>query len=554
MKKLLLTLLATIPLVLFSQTITVVQPNGAEILYPCQVYTVSWSTSGAVSGYYDIDYSLDGGIIWASVTTNYLSPSKTYAWTVPNVHSNTVLIRVKDSQNGVIVDQSNSFFSINIPVTVTAPNGGETLTPLSNATITWNAQGTSNTYNIAYSLNNGGVWTTIVSNYNSPGGSYTWTVPNSPSTSCLVRVRDAVSSCMFDVSDSTFTIAPLSPLLIYPNGGENFSVGQPVNILWDKNTFYNNVRLEYSLDNGLTWISIATNTPNDGSESWGLPYLPENRAYTQCLVKVSDSNNPNLNDVSNVSFNIRKPFTLTSPNGGETLTGCNAFQISSSLYSYGLNSWSIYYSLDNGSSWQTIVNNNNSPSYLWSVPNSLNSSQGLIRVVNNNYPQYSDTSNATFNFTTSNEISLTAPNGGEILNSGQNYLISWTNGPNVSGAYTITYTSSAGNGTIANNITGNNHIWTVPNQPATNYIITIRDQANSCKHDVSDSTFTVLPLAPKVTYPNGGEWFNGGQTIAITWDPATYYSTQVRIEYSDNGGLTWNLLTTTQSRTSGSYN
>ena len=555
MKKLLLALLlAALPLFLFSQTITVIQPNGTEILYPCQSYTVSWSTSGAVSGYYDIDYSLDGGTIWASISSNYLSPAKTYIWTVPNVQSNTVLIRVKDSQNGVIVDQSNAFFSINIPITVTAPNGGETLIPGTVSNITWNAQGTSNTYNIAYSINGGSTWTTIISNYSSIGGTYAWTVPNVPSTNCLIRVQDAVTTCMADQSNSAFTIQPLTPQLTYPNGGEQLNVGQSINILWDQNTFYSTVRLEFSLDNGLTWNNIATSTPNDGTQSWTIPYLPLNQAYTQCLVRVSNSTTPALNDVSNVSFTIRKPLTLTSPNGGETLTGCNTFPISSAMFTSGLSNWSIFYSTDNGNSWNTIINNNSTASYNWTIPNALNSAQGLIRVVNNTYPQYSDTSDAVFTFTTSSDITVTAPNGGEILNPGQTFLVSWTNTANVSGAYSLSYSSSAGNGTIVTNITGNNYLWTVPNLPASNYTLNVFDFSNNCKSDANNAPFTVTPKTPKLIYPNGGEAFNVGQTITIDWDESTYYSSSVRIEYSDNGGLTWNVIQSNYLTSNGFYN
>ena len=528
-----------------AQTITITQPNGAEILYVCQQYTVSWNTGGSVSDYYDIDYSLDGGTIWASVTTNYFSPSHQYLWTVPNVASGTVLVRVRDAQNGTIVDQSNAFFTINVPITVTSPNGGETLTPFTNHTITWNAQGTSNTYNISYSTNNGSIWNTIASNVNAPGATYNWSVPNTPSTNCLVRVTDYVTGCMTDRSNSTFTIQPLSPLMTYPNGGEVLNVGQAINITWNQNTFYNTVRLEYSTDGGSTWTTIAASTTNDGSQSWTVPYLPLNQAYTQCLVRVSDSSNPLLNDVSNVTFTVAKPLTLIAPNGGETLTGCGTFNINSTMNIQGLNSdWSIFYSTNNGTSWTAIVTGNSSPSYNWNVPNTVNSAQMLVRVLHNTYTQYADTSNAVFSITPSNDITLTAPNGGQALTPGQTYLISWTNTANVSGLYEIRYSSSAGSGTIASNITGNNHLWTVPNVPATDYRITVYDYNNSCKNDRSDANFTVLPMAPLVTYPNGGESFIVGQSINITWNTQTYYSPTVRIEYSSDNGTTWNIITT----------
>ena len=147
-----------------SQTVTVIQPNGGEVLYACQQYNVTWSQTGTVSNYWNIDYSLDGGTIWASVATNFLSTNGQFTWTVPTIQSNTVLLRVYDAQNAAVVDRSNAFFTINIPVTLTSPNGGETWQGNTVHNITWNAAGTSNRYNIDYSIDNGVTWTNIISN------------------------------------------------------------------------------------------------------------------------------------------------------------------------------------------------------------------------------------------------------------------------------------------------------------------------------------------------------------------------------------------------------
>ena len=54
---------------LAAQSITVTQPNGGELLYGCQTYTIKWNSSG-VSNWYDIHYSLNGGTTWTSVATN----------------------------------------------------------------------------------------------------------------------------------------------------------------------------------------------------------------------------------------------------------------------------------------------------------------------------------------------------------------------------------------------------------------------------------------------------------------------------------------------------
>ncbi|MBS1637591.1 MAG: hypothetical protein JST26_16880, partial [Bacteroidetes bacterium] len=245
MRKLLLLLALTISsLIVKSQSITIIQPNGGEVLYSCQTYTVKWSQTGSPSNYWNVDYSLDGGTIWTSVASNFLSTNGQFVWTVPNVQSSTVLMRVYDALNSATTDQSNAFFTINIPIVLNTPNGGEVWQGNTVQNITWTAQGTSNTYNIAYSTNGGSSWTNIVTNYANTSGVYSWTVPNIPSTNCLVRVMDYVQNCMQDVSNSTFTISPATPILTAPNGGETLQQACTYYITWNTASFFTTVKLE----------------------------------------------------------------------------------------------------------------------------------------------------------------------------------------------------------------------------------------------------------------------------------------------------------------------
>ena len=138
----------------FAQNITVLNPNGGETIYGCQSYTIRWTSSG-VSNYYNIDYSLDGGTQWTSVTTNLNITNNQYVWTAPMVNSTTVLIRVRDYNDATKQDVSNAFFTLQKPINVTAPIGGETWQGLTTQTITWNAAGTSGIFNLSYSINNG---------------------------------------------------------------------------------------------------------------------------------------------------------------------------------------------------------------------------------------------------------------------------------------------------------------------------------------------------------------------------------------------------------------
>ena len=94
-------------------------------------------------------------------------------------------------------------------VTVTAPNGGEVWTAGNVSTITWNATDNVGVTSISLSYSyDGGSNYNLIDNLSGNPGSYDWTVPNTPSTTCLVKVEayDAAANMGSDVSDAYFTI------------------------------------------------------------------------------------------------------------------------------------------------------------------------------------------------------------------------------------------------------------------------------------------------------------------------------------------------------------
>ncbi|BDS11782.1 T9SS type A sorting domain-containing protein [Aureispira anguillae] len=534
----------------FAQSITLVQPNGGEVLYACETYPVQWTQTGTVSNYWNIDYSLDGGIIWTSVASNYLSTNGQFNWTVPNVQSSTVLMRVRDALNTTTEDTSDAVFTINIPITLISPNGGEVWKGRTVQNITWNAAGTSNSYTIQYSTDNGTNWNNLAIGYNSPTGTYSWTVPSmDTTTTCMVRVMDHVQNCMQDVSNAVFTIVPPDPVLTAPNSGTLRPLCN-YNIRWITSSFISNVKLEYSLNNGSTWTYIST-VPNTGSYSWVVP----STASTQCLVKATNSLHSNLYDISSSNFTITPPVEVTASNGGDTLYGCNNYVISWDK-SNCLSNWNIYYSTDNGANWNTIATNvtngsYSSQNYSWAVPNGINSSQCLIRVAEVGWGGRSDISDATFTILPSNSITVTSPNGGEVWQGLSTHPITWTHTSDASGQFRVEYSDDNGTSWSAlNNGTSNNsYNWNVSGNPGTSYLVRVLDFNNTCRSDVSDANFTVTQPTPVLTAPNWGT-LRPGCNYNITWNQATF-STSIKLEYSLDNGSSWNTIATVSN--TGSY-
>jgi Tol biopolymer transport system component len=95
---------------------------------------------------------------------------------------------------------------------------------------------------------------------------------------------------------------PATLLLVAPNGGEDLTAGSTYPITWSSSGPINNVLIEYSTDNGSNWTSINT-APNTGSYDWLVPAVNSN----QCLVRISDASNTDVNDISDGVFTIRQP-------------------------------------------------------------------------------------------------------------------------------------------------------------------------------------------------------------------------------------------------------
>lgn len=108
------------------QSINITSPNGGEVWQGCATQTITWTHSGT-SDFYSIDYSVDNGGNWTSIATFYNTTVGEYDWTVPNIQSTQVLIRVQDSNNNAIEDISASTFSMAAPLLLTSPNGSEVI-------------------------------------------------------------------------------------------------------------------------------------------------------------------------------------------------------------------------------------------------------------------------------------------------------------------------------------------------------------------------------------------------------------------------------------------
>jgi len=107
-------------------------------------------------------------------------------------------------------------------VLVNQPNGGESLIPDIIYNIQWESTNLTNV-KIEYSTNDGLDWINIIDSIAANTGHYNWTVPNTPSENCKLRISCIDNPFINDVSDGVFSIQSSSLIQTFAlNAGFQF--------------------------------------------------------------------------------------------------------------------------------------------------------------------------------------------------------------------------------------------------------------------------------------------------------------------------------------------
>jgi len=171
-------------------------------------YDPNWTTERAFETHIKLikRYGVAGGCFWRWV---FADDNEKNDLTL----STPVKKRGLTFEYNAVKDKMAQYYST---ISVTSPNCGESWVIGSVHNITWTTTGTVGNVKIEYSKDSGSSYTTIIaSTVNS--GSYPWTVPDTPSMNCLVKISDASSGTPSDTSDAIFMIVAAAPPTIKLN-------------------------------------------------------------------------------------------------------------------------------------------------------------------------------------------------------------------------------------------------------------------------------------------------------------------------------------------------
>jgi hypothetical protein len=518
---------------IYQKVLTLTRPVGGEEFEVGTVENITWNSQ--YINKVKIEYTKNNGIDWI-LLDSVNAAGGSYAWTIPNDVTTNAKIRISDnSELSISQTSANPFTIFKRTINIVTPNGGEAWRIGTQKTITWTKTYLTGNVRIDYSTDSGNNWLEIISSVAANLGSYEWTVANTPSTNCLVRITSNNYPTVKDTSSAFFTIYNPSIVVSKPNGGEKLRVGTNYNITW-QNNFVNNVKIEYSTNNGSDWLTIAASVAGAAqSYAWTVP----NTVSQNCKVRISDVLEPAINDVSNSVFEIYNPYiTVLQPNGGELWKAGSTQLIK--WTSYLVYGDSVKIEFFNGNSWLLVAENviGSLGEYSWLVPQNILSTNCKIKISKMTETGIYDESNAHFTVYYP-YVNLIAPNGGEAWRVGRQENIKWKAG--YTDKLNIEYSTDSGNHwlPIASNIvtTDTIYAWTIPNTESDNCKIRIYDNTTPAIGDTSANYFAIYKPFITVVRPNGGERFKVGTIDSIKWNSKRVNA--VSILYSTDNGLTY---------------
>jgi hypothetical protein len=226
----------------FPPSVSVLSPFEGQVLAIASTFNIQWQAIDNVGvSEVSLDYSTNGGTSWTMIATNQPNTGA-FAWFVSNCGTNLAQVRITalDAAGNAGYGYSGSFSAANLTppsITIISPTNGATLTGNTAVPVLWNASdnvAVTSVY-LEYSLNNGSTWLAL-SNDPSNSGSFLWLVPNSATSTLLLRAtaKDAAGFTAVAVTAQPLSIVrannpPIAPYNPFPlAGGINVPFTAPI--------------------------------------------------------------------------------------------------------------------------------------------------------------------------------------------------------------------------------------------------------------------------------------------------------------------------------------
>ena len=330
-----------------------------------------------------------------------------------------------------------------------------------------------------------------------------------------------------------------------PKSKEKLKIGNEYQIKWktSKRISQNEkIKIFVSYNSGNDWDLISI-TDNDGKYNWQVPQVNSNK----CLLKIQSIDNK-IKAISKKEFKIDGPqITIFSPIENSIYSGGEKLKIEWKSKKINNELINIYFSKDNGFTWENIAKNIvNFGLHTWYVPHLDDLyDKCLIKIVSNTNSIIS-ISKVFSIVNESNKIRILHPNGGELLEAGKAFSIEWESNALKSELFKIMFSQNNGNTweRIESRVLNKNQfLWFCPNIESEDCLIKIIAVENKDIYDISEKKFKISKLPSlKILYPLYNDIFYSENDINIKWNSVNVRGKKVNIYYSVDKGKKWNII------------
>ncbi len=241
-----------------------------------------------------IEFSSDNGQTWETLTESSSANTRSFSWSPTNILSTECLMKISDVANPDINSITETPFTL-CKLDLTSPNGGALYRAGSPVEVTWDSE-MSGDLTLSYKACIDCDWVMVEENIPVDSNSYQW-IPEIPTMWCKVKLSETLYPTVYDESYNMFFVYQLD--LTSPQGGENIAGGSLFDIEWESEII-TDVKIEYSTDNGQTWITEATVSADDTTYQWEVPNLNTDEGF----VKLTFPSQPENYSMNELPFSI----------------------------------------------------------------------------------------------------------------------------------------------------------------------------------------------------------------------------------------------------------
>jgi len=282
----------------FAPPFDILKPNGGEAWGAGTVQDITWEPGDTVAtpevrlGLHKADEFVD----WIVRRTEN---DGLYKWVVPTdlECTDSYTIRLQSYTDSELNDLSDGPFAI-LPLTLTAPNGGETWQMGSVQALTWLSNADAVGADVRLGLHQGLDFLDWIVRRTANDGRYSWLLPTTlePDVTYRIRVQSYTDAAIKDYGDFEFAIERAPLLLTSPTNGDSCTMGATWSVTWESNSPAVGDDVRLGLHKGGAFLDwIVRKMPNDGEYTWQIPgTLVPGYGYRLRLQSYTDSSIRNM--------------------------------------------------------------------------------------------------------------------------------------------------------------------------------------------------------------------------------------------------------------------